>query len=134
MVSNGLNPPLDFDGHGTHVSGTVGQLTNDGQSVAGVAFNVKLMPVKVLSSFWDVLFGNGDFEGGSDADVARGLRYAADNGAKIINMSLGSSGPPDCATTPSKPGCAPAIEAAMRYAVGKGSFIVGRGRQRVRRP
>ena len=127
MVSNGLNPPLDFDGHGTHVSGTVGQLTNDGLSVAGVAFNVKLMPVKVLSSFWDVLFGNGDFEGGSDEDVARGIRYAADNGAKIINMSLGSSGPPDCATTPSKPGCAPAIEAAMRYAVGKGSFIVVAG-------
>src|SRR6185436_12312172 len=110
-----------------HVSGTVGQLTNDGQSVAGVAFNVKLMPVKVLSSFWDVKFGLAPFEGGSDDDVARGIRYAADNGAKIINMSLGSSGPPDCATSPSKAGCAPAIEAAMRYAVSKGSFIVVAG-------
>ena len=127
MVSNGVNPPLDFDGHGTHVSGTVGQLTNDGQSVAGVAFNVKLMPVKVISSFWDVKFGLSSFEGGSDDDVARGIRYAADNGAKIINMSLGSSGPPDCATSPSKSGCAPAIEAAMRYAVGKGTFIVVAG-------
>jgi subtilisin family serine protease len=85
------------------------------------------MPVKVLSSFWDVKFGLAQFEGGSDDDVARGIRYAADNGAKIINMSLGSSGPPDCATSPSKAGCAPAIEAAMRYAVGKGSFIVVAG-------
>jgi serine protease len=127
VISNGVNPPLDFDGHGTHVSGTVGQLTNDGLSVAGVAFNVKLMPVKVLSSFWDVLFGSSSFEGGSDDDVARGIRYAADNGAKIINMSLGSSGPPDCATTPSRSGCAPTIEAAMRYAVSKGTFIVVAG-------
>jgi serine protease len=127
VISNGVNPPLDFDGHGTHVSGTVGQLTNDGFSVAGVAFNVKLMPVKVLSSFWDVLFGSSSFEGGSDDDVARGIRYAADNGAKIINMSLGSSGPPDCATTPSRSGCAPTIEAAMRYAVSKGTFIVVTG-------
>jgi serine protease len=127
VISNGVNPPLDFDGHGTHVSGTVGQLTNDGLSVAGVAFNVKLMPVKVLSSFWDVLFGSSSFEGGSDDDVARGIRYAADNGAKIINMSLGSSGPPDCATTPSRSGCAPTVEAAMRYAVSKGTFIVVAG-------
>ena len=46
--------PLDFDGHGTHVGGTIGQLTNDGVGTAGVAFNVKLMPVKVLASDWDV--------------------------------------------------------------------------------
>ncbi len=48
--------PLDFDGHGTHVSGTVGQLTNDNIGTAGVAFNVKLMPVKVIESTWDHLY------------------------------------------------------------------------------
>src|SRR5439155_1577641 len=90
ILSNGVNPPLDFEGHGTHVSGTIGQLTNDNVGEAGIAFNVKLMPVKVLGSFWDVKFGSAPFEGGSDDDVARGIHYAADNGAKIINMSLGS--------------------------------------------
>jgi len=118
--------PLDFDGHGTHVSGTIGQLTNDGIGTAGVAFNVKLMPVKVLASEWDLLFAgftNISNVGGSDDDVARGLRYAADNGAKVINMSLGSSGPANCATNPNQNDCSPVIEAALRYAVGKGCFI-----------
>ena len=127
VISRGLNPPLDFEGHGTHVSGTIGQLTNDGIGLAGVAFNVKLMPVKVLGGFWDVLFGTAPFEGGSDDDVATGIRYAADQGAKIINMSLGSSGPADCGATPNQFGCSPAIESAMRYAVGKGVFIVVAG-------
>ena len=124
VISAGANPPLDFEGHGTHVSGTIGQLTNDGVGVAGVAFNVKLMPVKVLASTWDVLFGAASSEGGSDDDVARGIRYAADNGAKVLNMSLGGSGPANCATNPNQADCAPVIEAAMRYAVGKGCFIV----------
>ena len=120
--------PLDFDGHGTHVSGTIGQLTNDGIGTAGVAFNVKLMPVKVLASDLGrhLLAGSPD-EGGSDDDIARGIRYAADNGAKIINMSLGSSGPPNCAAVPNNPDCSPVIEAAMRYAVGKGCFVVVAG-------
>ncbi len=127
VISRGLNPPLDLDGHGTHVSGTVGQLTNDGIGLAGVAFNVRLMPVKVLGGFWDVIFGSAPFEGGSDDDVALGVRYAADNGAKVINMSLGSSGPPDCGTNPNRFGCSPVIESAIRYAVGKGSFVVVAG-------
>jgi serine protease len=122
--------PFDFDGHGTHVSGTIGQLTNDGIGTAGVAFNVKLMPVKVLASAWDLLFAgitNISNTGGSDDDVARGIRYAADNGAKIINMSLGGSGPANCATNPNQADCAPVIESALRYAVGKGCFITVAG-------
>ena len=103
--------PLDYDGHGTHVSGTIGQLTNDGIGMAGVAFNVKLMPVKVICGTWDVLFGAPD-ECGTDEMVARGIRYAADNGAKIINMSIGRTGP-----------AAPVLEDAVRYAVGQGVFI-----------
>jgi serine protease len=127
---NETSTPLDFDGHGTHVSGTIGQLTNDGIGTAGVAFNVKLMPVKVLASVWDILFAgftNISNTGGSDDDVARGIRYAADNGAKVLNMSLGSSGPANCGANPNQSDCSPAIEAAMRYAVGKGCFIVVAG-------
>jgi serine protease len=102
--------PLDLDGHGTHVSGTIGQLTNNGFGAAGVAFNVKLMPVKVIDSDWDQIFGAPNE--GTDDVVARGIRYAADNGAKVINMSIGRTGPP-----------APVIEDAINYAVGKGAFI-----------
>jgi serine protease len=106
--------PIDFDGHGTHVSGTIGQTTNDGVGTAGVAFNVKLMPVKVLDSTWDDIFGSPNFS--SDDTIARGIRYATDNGAKIINMSLGRTGPR-----------APVIEDAMRYAVSRGVFIAVAG-------
>jgi serine protease len=75
-----------------------------------VAFNVKLMPVKVLSTQWDDVFNSPEV--GTDDVVARGIRYAAENGANIINMSIGRTGPD-----------APVVEAAMRYAVGKGVFI-----------
>jgi serine protease len=108
------NTPLDFDGHGTHVSGTIGQLTNDGIGTAGVAFGVRIMPIKVLASQWDVLFGGASEIGGTDDDVARAVRYAADNGAKIINLSLGGPGPS---------GSSPVMEDAIKYAVGKGVFI-----------
>jgi serine protease len=106
--------PLDFDGHGTHVSGTLGQDTNDGVGTAGVAFNVRIMPVKVIASTWDALFGCADSEGGTDDQVARGIRYAVDNGAKILNLSLGADG---------AGGSSPVLEAAIRYAVGKGAFV-----------
>jgi serine protease len=112
FIWNGTHPPLDFEGHGTHVAGTIGQLTNDGIGTAGVAFNVKLMPVKVIGGVWDDILGAPN--AGTDDTVARGIRYAADNGANVINMSLGRAGPPDTA---------PAVEDAIKYAVGKGVFI-----------
>ena len=62
--------PLDLDGHGTHVSGTIGQLTNNSAGMAGVAFNVKIMPVKVIDSTWDDIFGSPNQ--GTDDIVARG--------------------------------------------------------------
>ena len=109
------NLPVDTDGHGTHVAGTIGQVTNDSVGTAGLAFNVRLMPVKVLDTAWDDIFG-APFATGDT--VARGIRYAADNGANIINLSLGESG---------QAGSEPVIEDAMRYAVGKGCFIAVAG-------
>ena len=103
--------PLDFDGHGTHVAGTIGQITNDATGPAGVAFNVKLMPIKVIDHpVWDALFGSPNFA--TDDVVARAIRYAADRGAKVLNMSIGRTGPPSFI-----------IEDAIRYAVGRGAFV-----------
>jgi serine protease len=69
----------DDHGHGTHVAGTIAAVTNNGLGVAGVAPAAKVLPVKVLDSSGS----------GSDSDVARGICFAADHGAKVINMSLG---------------------------------------------
>jgi hypothetical protein len=79
--------PVDFEGHGTHVAGTIGQITNDSVGLAGVAFNVKLMPLKVLDGIWDLLLDSPYFA--TDDLVARAIRYAVDRGAKVLNMSLG---------------------------------------------
>ena len=103
--------PLDLDGHGTHVTGTIAQLTNNGVGVAGMAFNVKIMPVKVISDIWDFVFGSPFL--GTDDVVARGVRYAADNGAKVLNMSFGRAGPPS-----------PVMQDAINYAVSRGAFVV----------
>ena len=74
------NLPVDLDGHGTHVAGTIGQLTNNGVGVAGMAFNVRLMPVKVIGGDWDFIFGAPNEA--TTSVVAAGIRYAADNGAQ----------------------------------------------------
>lgn len=71
----------DNNNHGTHVAGTIAQSTNNSLGVAGIAYNSCLMPVKVLDSS-----GSGSY-----ANVANGIRYAADHGAKVINLSLGGS-------------------------------------------
>ena len=81
--------PVDLDSHGTHVTGTIGQLTNNGVGVAGMAYNVRIMPVKIIQGVWDDMFDS-PFAGTDDV-VARGIRYAADNGAKVINLSIGRS-------------------------------------------
>ena len=103
--------PVDLDSHGTHVSGTIGQLTNNGLGVAGMAYNVRIMPVKIIQGVWDTIFSSPNE--GTDDVVARGIRYAADNGAKVINLSIGRS----------EGGPAPAVTEAMRYAIGRGVFI-----------
>ena len=92
----------DDHGHGTHVAGTIAQATNNGIGVAGVARNVKIMPLKVLSASGS----------GSVAGIADAIRFAADKGANVINMSLG--GP-----FPSR-----VLKKACEYAHGKGVVIV----------
>jgi serine protease len=103
--------PLDLDGHGTHVAGTIGQLTNNNNGTAGMAYNVRLMPVKIIQGLWDEIFSS-PFEGTDDV-VARGIRYAADNGAKVLNLSIGRT----------EGGPAPAVGDALRYAVSRGCFV-----------
>src|SRR5262249_30186965 len=88
-------PVLDMVGHGTHVASTIGEDTNNAVAEAGIAYRVKLMPVKVCVGFWEVQFvlaasgfrGFAPPEAGGcgNAEVAEGIRYAADNGAKVIN-------------------------------------------------
>jgi serine protease len=99
---NGDLHPNDDNNHGTHVAGTVAQSTNNGVGVAGVAFNTCLMPVKVLDSR-----GSGSY-----ANVALGIRYAADNGAKVINLSLGGTASDNT------------LRDAVAYAYGKGVTVV----------
>ncbi len=92
----------DDNGHGTHVAGTIAQSTNNGYGVAGIAYEASLMPLKVLSASG----------GGTVADIAEAIRFAADNGADVINMSLGGSGESHV------------MEDAINYAHQKGVVIV----------
>jgi serine protease len=78
FVNNNANA-ADDHGHGTHVAGTIAQSTNNRRGVAGVAPDVSIMPIKVLSAQ-----GSGSIGG-----IAQGIRWAADHGANVINMSLG---------------------------------------------
>jgi serine protease len=71
--------PDDEHGHGTHVAGTIAQATNNGLGVAGVAPGATIMPIRVLDR-------NGS---GSWGSIAAAIRFAADHGAHVINMSLG---------------------------------------------
>lgn len=75
--------PFDEHGHGTHVAGTVGQTTNNEYGVASVAPEAQIMPIRVLNSSGY----------GRTADIADAIRFAADNGADVINLSLGGPYP-----------------------------------------
>ncbi len=72
----------DQDGHGTHVCGTIAQSTNNGYGSTGIAFNCSIMPLRVVGSEGTATHG----------DIAEALRWAADHGARIANMSLGGTG------------------------------------------
>ncbi len=92
----------DDYGHGTHVAGIAAAVTNNGIGIAGIAWNASVMPVKVLDQY-----GNGWY-----SDIAAGIVYAANNGARIINLSLGGS--EDSAT----------LRAAIDYACTHGVLVV----------
>jgi serine protease len=94
--------PNDDNSHGTHVTGTIAQSTNNSLGVAGIAFNTAIMPVKVLDK-------NGS---GSYANVANGIKWATDHGAKIINLSLGGASPSST------------LENAVKYAYEHGVTVV----------
>ncbi|HEY1354999.1 MAG TPA: S8 family serine peptidase [Solirubrobacterales bacterium] len=70
--------PMDENGHGTHVAGTIGEKTNNGIALTGLAYRAGLMPVRVLDRY-----GSGQAD-----DIARGIRFAVDHGANVINMSF----------------------------------------------
>jgi serine protease len=70
--------PLDREGHGTFVTGTLAQSTNNGVGLTGIAYGASIMPVRVLDSQ-----GNGDA-----VTIAKGIVYAVRHGAKVINLSL----------------------------------------------
>jgi serine protease len=99
---NDTHEAYDDQGHGTHVAGTIAQTTNNGVGAAGLAFCASLMPVKVLNK-----------QGfGSVANVAEGIRFAADGGAQVINLSLGG---------PIKSGI---LKDAVEHAIAKGVVVV----------
>ena len=104
---DGDRHPNDKFGHGTHVTGTVAQATNNGLGVAGVAYGVRIMPLKVLDDF-----GKGD-----SVTIAKAIRYAARRGADVLNLSLLFDPRVVAAEIPE-------IRAAIRYAHGRGAVIV----------
>jgi type VII secretion-associated serine protease mycosin len=80
---NALNeqqPPQDDVGHGTHIAGVIGAVVNNVEGVAGISWYNPILPVKVLDETGT----------GNSFDVARGIIWATDHGAKVINLSLGN--------------------------------------------
>ncbi|MEG4581527.1 S8 family serine peptidase [Microcoleus sp. MON1_C5] len=103
FVASDNNPmDMDFHGHGTHIAGAIAAERNN-FGITGVAPNAKIMPVRVLPAFG----------GGSGNNIAAGIRYAADNGANVINLSLGSEFVPSNV-----------VNNAIEYANNKGSVVV----------
>ncbi|MCP4164704.1 MAG: peptidase S8 [Chloroflexi bacterium] len=99
---NDDNSANDDGGHGTHVASIAAAATNNGRGVAGVSWGAKIMPVKVL-----------DAAGlGPTSVIADGIRWAADQGAEVLNLSLGG------------PGRSGTLEDAVNYAYGKGSLVI----------
>ncbi|HJV44538.1 MAG TPA: S8 family peptidase [Bacillota bacterium] len=96
------NNPMDDNGHGTHVAGIISANTNNNVGVAGVSWNNQIMPVKAIGA-----------EGaGSSFDIAKGIKWATDHGARVINMSVGNYHP------------SAVLEDAIHYAYNKGVVMV----------
>ncbi|QMU64797.1 MAG: S8 family serine peptidase [Flavobacteriaceae bacterium] len=102
--SSNNNDPMDYSGHGTHVAGTIGAIANNNLGIAGVSPKVKIMAVKIFP-----------YRDDNPDSIVKALKYAADNGAKILNNSWGFT-----ERTPSSP----TIEAAIDYVHAKGGICV----------
>lgn len=100
--------PHDENGHGTNVAGIIAATLNNAQGIAGLAPNVSILPIRVMNARGK----------GSDLGIARGIRYAADKGAQVINLSLGAT-----LTIGAEHESAPVIE-AIRAAQAKGALVV----------
>lgn len=99
--------PNDQNGHGTHVSGTIAESTNNGIGAAGIAYRARIMPVRVLDAF-----GAGD-----TFSISRGIRFAARRRVDVINLSLEF----DSSVRASQ---IPDIVSALRYARRRGVVVV----------
>ena len=121
LVFSTNNNVLDMDGHSTHVASTIAEDTNNAFALAGIAFNVQIMPVKVCLGYWESMIVRGQQgitgfspvtdASCSDSAIVQGIHAAADAGAKVINISLGGDEP------------SPADQDAINYAVSKGAFV-----------
>jgi thermitase len=100
--ANGDSDPIDDNGHGSHVSGIIGAETNNGTGVAGVDWNCRIIPIKVLDAVG----------GGYDSDIIAGLIWAVSKEADVINMSLGGTDND------------PLLEAAISYAATSDCVLV----------
>jgi subtilisin family serine protease len=98
----GSTNAADDNGHGTMVAGIIAADTNNSAGIAGLCWGCQILPVKVLDST-----GSGSY-----ANIASGITYAADHGAKVINLSLGGAS------------SSSSLQDAVTYAVGKGATVV----------
>jgi serine protease len=104
---DGDDYPFDLNGHGTHVSGTIAQTTNNDRGAAGIAYRAKIMPLRVLDS-----------EGaGNTASIARAIRYAAKRRVDVINLSIEFDSSMRASQIPD-------ILSAIRYARRRGAVVV----------
>lgn len=97
--------PQDEYGHGTHVAGIAAAATDNGRGIAGVAGGAQIMPVRVL----------GDDGSGNTTDVSNGIRWAVDQGAHVVNLSLGRQ---------AQQVFGPGFVDAVRYAWDSGAVVV----------
>jgi serine protease len=99
--------PFDLNGHGTHVASTIAEETDNAIGVTGLAYGVRIMPVRVLNGYG----------AGSVRSVASGIRFAADHGAAVINLSLSFG-------LRTRPDEIPEVVEALSYANERGSVVV----------
>jgi len=99
---NADSNPADDNGHGTAVAGVIGATGNNGTGIAGMDWATRIMPVKVVDASGS----------GYTSDIAKGVIWAADHGARVINMSLGGN---DYSST---------LKSAIAYAYNKGAVLV----------